>query len=248
MLRAVTAIAIMFAALPAFADDDRLELGASLVRGSRLRAGEIEVSGPAFGARYGLTNDTTVGAAAWPLVGFAGGGAGIELALDRHGDLGGGWHWDVGATGAYFDIHALGGGLQLRGLAAHANIEWRTRRNALGLAALAGGATLRRFSDSTVPGAYGGLHAELAGILGTYAASPWRWLAIELLFGEAPYAAIATDGTAGMDAPDIPSNAAFRLVAGLHLHVRAGHWRTSLGATLTTFAYGVPSLTIARKW
>jgi len=248
MLRAVTAIAILSAALPAFADDDRLELGASLVRGSRLRAGEVEVSGPAFGARYGLTDDTTVGADAWPLLGFAGGGAGIALALDRHGDLGGRWHWDIGATGAYFDYHPNSLGLQLRGLAAHANLEWRTRRNALGLAAIAGGMTVRQFSDSRVPGAYAGIHVEGAGVVGSYAASPWRWLAIELLLGELPYVAVATDGTAGMDIPDIPSNPLYHLVTGLHIHVRAGHWRTSLGATVTTFALPVPSLTIARKW
>jgi len=248
MLRAVTAIAIMVVALPAFADDDRLELGASLVRGSRLRAGEVEVSGPVFGARYGLTDDTTVGAAAWPLLGFAGGGGGIALALDRHGDLGGRWHWDIGATGAYFDYHPNSLGLQLRGLAAHANVEWRTRRNALGLAAIAGGATLRVFSDEKVLGAYDGTHVEGAGVIGTYAASPWRWLAIELLLGEMPYLALATDTTGGMDTTDVPPNPAYHLVGGLHLHVRAGHWRTSLGATVTTFGQGVPSLTIARKW
>ena len=248
MLRAVTAIALTLVALPAFADDDRLELGASLVRGSRLRAGELEVSGPMFGARYGLSDDTTVGAAAWPLLGFAGGGAGIQLTLDRHGDLGGRWHWDVGATGAYFDIHPRDVGFQLRGLAGHANVEWRTRRNALGLTVLAGGATIRAFSDTTVMGAYQGLHLEGAAVLGTYTASPWRWFALELVLGHAPYVAVATDGTAGMDTGDLAGNPLFRIIAGLHLHVRVGHWRTSLGATAAAFGLGVPSLTIARKW
>jgi len=37
-------------------------------------------------------------------------------------------------------------------------------------------------------------------------------------------------------------------VAGADVDVEAGHFRTSLGATVTTFALPVPSLPIARKW
>jgi len=249
MLRAVTMLAICASSLPAFADgDDRLDLGASLVRGSRMRPGEIEVSGPLFAARYGLTDDTSVGAAAWPVIGFLGSGGGAQLALDRFGRVGDRWYWDAGGAVLFFDMHPGEVGAQLRGLAVHGNIEWRTRRNALGVAVLAGGATVRGFDSSKLLGAYAGIHMEGIAVLGTYTTSPWRWLALELGLGALPYVVVATDSADGMQSTD-DVFAAARIVGNLHLHVRVKHWRVSLGGALAPLlGLGVPSLTIARRW
>jgi hypothetical protein len=248
MLRAVTLVALC-TSVPAFADDDRLELGASTLRGSRLRAGEIEVSGPILAGRYGLTDDTTVGAGAWPLLGFATGGGGVHLALDRHGALGR-WRWDVGAVGAFVDLHTREAGFQLRALGLHASAEWLiSRRHAIGLAVLGGGLTYRVSSDSEIRGVYAGNHIEGVATMATYVASPWRWFAIELALGTLPYVQIGTDDIEGMTSEDRGLSLLKRGAGKLHLHVRVGHWRTSLGVAVAPLVgIGWPTLSIARKW